>query len=88
MSENDRTNRERTLTNDSNTSDKGRSRSFTEADKPVEKTSLKKTPSSGNGGQTADESATDKKVIVVGKFWKHSSFLYSEISYHCVSYDY
>ena len=86
MSENDRTNRERTLTNDSSTSDKGRS--FTEADKPVEKTSLKKTPSSGNGGQTADESATDKKVIVVGKFWKHSSFLYSEISYHCVSYDY
>lgn len=78
------------MTNDSSTSDKGRSRSrsFTEADKLVEKTSLKKTPSSGNGGQTADESTTDKKVIVVGKFWKHSSFLYSEISYHCVSYDY
>lgn len=65
VSENDRTNRERTFTSDSNTSDKGRSRSFTEADKPVEKTSLKKTLSSGNGGQTAGESATDKRVVVV-----------------------
>ncbi|XP_078360623.1 phosphatidylinositol 4-phosphate 5-kinase type-1 alpha-like isoform X3 [Oculina patagonica] len=64
MTEHDRTHRERTLTSDSMTSDKGRPRSFTEADKNnTERSNHRKT-----GSQTAPEdatAATDKKVVVV-----------------------
>ena len=71
MTEQDRNHRERTLTSDSMTSDKGRSRSFTEADKNVAGTSLKKvTVSAHSSHRTAapDETATaEKKVVVVGK---------------------
>ena len=71
MTEQDRNHRERSLTSDSMTSDKGRSRSFTEADKNVEGTSLKKITVSAHSSQRAaapDETATaGKKVVVVGK---------------------
>lgn len=73
MTEQDRTHRERTLTGDSITSDKdkGRTRSFTEADKYVEKTNLIKTIGTTQGSQTAPDdnaaAATEKKVVVVGK---------------------
>lgn len=74
MTEHDRSHRERTLTGDSMTSDRGRPRSFTEADKNSEKTNLKKTIGTAHGSsQTAPEdtaaaaAATDKKVVLVGK---------------------
>ena len=72
MTEQDRNHRERTLTSDSVTSDKGRSKSFTEADKNVEGTSLKKimvsAHSSSQRSAAPDETATaEKKVVVVGK---------------------
>ena len=73
MTEQDRNHRERTLTSDSVTSDKGRSRSFTEADKNVEGTSLKKIMVSAHGSSqraatAPDDTATaEKKVVVVGK---------------------
>lgn len=71
MTEHDRTHRERTLTSDSMTSDKGRPRSFTEADKNnAERSNLRKTTGTAHGSQTAPEdtaAATDKKVVVVGK---------------------
>lgn len=71
MTDQDRNHRERTLTSDSMTYDKGRSRSFTEADKNIEGTSLKKTIVTAHSSHTAppDDTATaDKKVIVVGKY--------------------
>ncbi|XP_020619470.1 phosphatidylinositol 4-phosphate 5-kinase type-1 alpha-like isoform X2 [Orbicella faveolata] len=69
MTEQDRNQRERTLTGDSMTSDKGRSRSFTEADKNIEGSSLKKIMVTAHSSHTAaapDETATaEKKVVVV-----------------------
>ena len=71
LTEQDRNHRERTLTSDSVTSDKGRSRSFTEADKNIEGTSLKKIVVTAHSSHTAaapDETAiAEKKVVVVGK---------------------
>lgn len=71
LTEQDRNHRERTLTSGSTTSDKGRSRSFTEADKNIEGTSLKKamvTAHSSHTAAAADETTTaEKKVVVVGK---------------------
>ena len=69
MTEHDRSHRERTLTSDSYTSDKTRPRSFTEADKHIERISLKKPLITAHASQTASEDAavTDKKVVVVGK---------------------
>lgn len=72
MTEQDRNQRERTLTGDSMTSDKGRSRSFTEADKNIEGSSLKKIMVTAHSSHTAaapDETGTaEKKVVVVGKY--------------------
>ena len=73
MTEQDRTtHRERTLTSDSMTSDKGRPRSFTEADENTERINLKRTTATTHeSSQTVPEDtaavATDKKVVVVGK---------------------
>lgn len=61
MTEQDRAQQERTLTSDSVTSDKGKARSFTEADKNHEKTAFKR-PS-----QDKRRPSEDKKVVVVGK---------------------
>lgn len=66
MTEHDRTHRERTLTSESSTSDKGRPKSFTESDKNVEKISIKR-PAQDTQAASEDNSNTEKKVVLVGE---------------------
>lgn len=65
MTEQDRAQRERTLTSDSVTSDKGKARSFTEADKNHEKTAFKRP--SQDKRRPSEDINLEKKVVVVGK---------------------
>ncbi|CAH3154672.1 unnamed protein product [Porites lobata] len=63
MTEQDRAQRERTLTSDSVTSDKGKARSFTEADKNHEKTAFKRP--SQDKRRPSEDNNLEKKVVVV-----------------------
>lgn len=64
LTEQDKTQRERTLTNESITSDKQRPRSFSgTAEKRVEKIAAKKYAIVG----TDEDTATEKKVVLIGK---------------------
>lgn len=67
MTDHDRTPRERTLTNESATSDKGRPRSFSGSDKHAEKTSIKRHIGTTRDTETAvsEDNNTEKKVILV-----------------------
>ena len=65
MTEQDRSQRERTLTSESVTSDKGRPRSFSGSDK---QTSIRKPVVTTYDNHTASEDTnTEKKVVLVGK---------------------
>lgn len=65
MTEHDRTQRERTLTSESITSDKGRPRSFSGSDK---QTSVKRPAVTTDDSHTASEDTnTEKKVVLIGK---------------------
>lgn len=64
LTEQDKSERERTLTNESSTSDKQRPRSFSgTAEKRVEKTVAKKYAVVG----TDEDTTTAKKVVLIGK---------------------
>ena len=67
ITEQDRTERERTLTNESNTSDKARPRSLSgSADKRVDRPSLKK-QALVEAHTASEDTAPEKRVVLIGK---------------------